>query len=132
MLPTRELDDAQEQAAPVAAVEIVFHGETDGTLIVRICGDVLPMLAANMLGQDEAPDERLQRDALGEIANIICGNVLPTLAGPHAAFRLDAPKPVPLGGAAAAFPPHASTSVQVGLDGGRADIWLVVTDRVAA
>jgi hypothetical protein len=132
VLPTRELDDVQQAAEPVAAVEVSFSGCVSGALIVRISGDVLPELAANLLGQDEPPAPAVQRNALGEITTIICGNVLPALVGPRTAFQLDDPRPLVLEAAAAAFPPHATTSVQVGLDAGRADVWLVVMEPQAA
>jgi hypothetical protein len=34
----------------------------------------------------------LQRDALGEVANVVCGNLLPLVAGAEAVFRLSAPE----------------------------------------
>jgi CheY-specific phosphatase CheX len=128
LFPSRDLDDAQSDAAPAVAVEVGFDGETAGALIVQLCGDILGDLAANMLGQEEAPEERLQLDALGEVANVICGNVLPTLAGGQAVYRLEAPRPV----ATAVEPAQRPRAhVRVGLDGGRADIWLVAAGEVA-
>jgi hypothetical protein len=64
---------------------------TLGALTVAVSGDVADALAANMLGTAHAgPAER--RDAVGELANVVCGNVLPLLAGREAVFRLGAPE----------------------------------------
>ena len=54
---------------------------------------MLPGLAANMLGVDEAPGSAEQADALGELANVLCGNLLPAIAGEQHVFILEAPGP---------------------------------------
>src|SRR5262245_19442049 len=79
--------DSREDAS--AAVD--FEGPLSGRLVLRVSGGVLPTLAATMLGQDEPPAAALQRDALGEVANVICGALLPTLGGPSAVFALARP-----------------------------------------
>ena len=75
-----------------AAAEVAFEGPCRGVLRLRLGGGVLPALAANMLGQDEGPAEALQLDALAEIANVVCGNVLPHVGGTRAVFRLGSPR----------------------------------------
>jgi CheY-specific phosphatase CheX len=78
LLPDTPPDEGQ-RAQPVAAVaSIAFAGPARGVLQVRASRGLLPRLAANMLGQ-ELDSEALQLDALGEIANIICGQVFPHL-----------------------------------------------------
>jgi len=64
MLPTPEIDEQQLNARVEAAVSIDFEGPFSGNLLVRICGGLLPILAANMLGEEEVPSKSLQYDAL--------------------------------------------------------------------
>lgn len=79
---------------PYAAAIIHFHGLFEGTLEITASAELLPVLACNMLGTDETPTANLQRDALGEIANVVCGNFLPDLAGTQAVFQIEAPQVV--------------------------------------
>jgi CheY-specific phosphatase CheX len=120
------LDDDQA-AAPVDCVATVtFDGPCRGVLALVLCGDVLAEIAANMLGEDGAPTRDVQRDALGELANVVCGNVTPHLAGASAVFSLGAPvvrddaSALPLGEPAARR--------LVGVELGRAELSLWVED----
>ena len=122
LLPTPEIDEQQLNARVEAAVSIDFEGPFSGNLLVRICGGLLPILAANMLGEDEAPSKSLQYDALGEIANVICGNMLPGIAGSKDIFHVSPPRLVE----SPDLPPVAE--VQVGLGIGRADLLLYVSE----
>ena len=74
----------------VAAVD--FHGPFAGRVEVGVSERLLPAVAANMLGQEDPPAAAEQRDALRELANVICGNLLPQIAGAGPVFRLDAPR----------------------------------------
>jgi len=76
-----------------AAFNVVFHGAGNGRVVVGVTAGVLPALAENMLGSAAAPDRQLQRDALGELVNVVTGNVLPMVNGAAAVFKLDAPAP---------------------------------------
>lgn len=78
--------------SPIASAAVDFHGPLRGRLVLRVSARLLPVIAANMLGEQESQFTPLQRDALGEIANVVCGNLLPALAGADAVFRLDAPQ----------------------------------------
>jgi hypothetical protein len=55
---------------------------------------VLPEIAANMLGIDESGPIGVdhQQDALREIANVVCGRLLPLIGGREAEFYIDQPK----------------------------------------
>jgi CheY-specific phosphatase CheX len=64
---------------PPCVATVTFSGAHVGALSVELPLRLLPVLAANVLGEDETPGDDMQRDALGELANIICGNVLPAL-----------------------------------------------------
>jgi CheY-specific phosphatase CheX len=77
---------------PMAAGATVgWRGPFGGRVTVGVSAGVLRAVAENMLGATAAADARTQRDALGEVANVVTGNVLPLVAGAEAVFRLDAP-----------------------------------------
>lgn len=90
------VDDLSEAAAetdPAFRVRVAFQGPRAGALEVALSEAVLPELAANMLGVEDptglSPDE--QTDALRELANVICGNLLPRLFGEEAEFAIATP-----------------------------------------
>lgn len=114
----------EQAAAPLdAAVSVDFHGPVRGRLTVRVSSTLMPTIAANMLGEEQARHVPLQRDALGEVANVVCGNALPLIAGADAVFRLDAPRWI-------ADEPRArdgdapAACVSGGVDAGRAEVEL--------
>ena len=92
LFPT-PLTDEQREAPMDSAVCVRFTGPATGHVIVRVGGGILGMLTSNMLGEDDA-DAGMQRDALAEVANVVCGNVLPMVAGADAAFALEAPRSI--------------------------------------
>ncbi|HZS44594.1 MAG TPA: chemotaxis protein CheX [Blastocatellia bacterium] len=86
-------DDGPEEINPlVASTSVSFRGPFTGRLEVWASRDMLQTLASNMLGSEEIPPLLEQYDALGEITNIICGNMLPKIAGSSAVFYLQGPK----------------------------------------
>lgn len=70
---------------------VEFRGPRTGCLELRVTTSLLPVVAANMLGSIDEPSLALQLDALGELANVITGNVVPALDGPRAVYLLGAP-----------------------------------------
>lgn len=127
MLPDWELDEIQRKALPEAIVSIGFDGPLSGELVLRLYGGLLPSLSSNMLGQEDPPDEGMQYDALGEIANVICGNTLPVIAGSSSSFLLGTPVVGVLDKDSAPFPePTAMTAL--GLEEGRAVILLYLRE----
>jgi CheY-specific phosphatase CheX len=120
--------DVQEGAkhkGPVDAVaSINFRGPFDGRLVLRVSGDLLGTIAGNMFGDDEVHPEYHQRDALGELANVICGNLLPAIGGASAVFTLDAPQ-VSLLELPTAEVPLAQTCIA--LEEGHAELLLYLT-----
>lgn len=122
LLPTPEIDEQQLNAQFEAAVSVNFEGPFSGKLLVRVCGGLLPIIATNMLGEEDVPSKSLQYDALGEIANVICGNMLPKIAGSDHIFHVSAPEIVD----DIDIPPVAEA--QVGLGIGRADLFLFVSN----
>jgi chemotaxis protein CheY-P-specific phosphatase CheC len=124
LLPTPEINEQQLNAQVEGAVSVEFEGPFSGELLVRVCGGLLPIIAANMLGEEgeKVSSKSLQYDALGEIANVICGNMLPGIAGSKDVFRVNAPK---IAENIDLLPPVAE--VQVGLGEGRADLLLFIS-----
>ncbi len=90
LFPEATLSEAQQAQALDVATAVAFRGPLTGRLVLRASGCVLPTLASNMLGDHGAPAS-LQRDALGELANVICGNLMPEIGGTAAVFHLSAP-----------------------------------------
>ncbi len=90
--PADEADTGQP--GPGVAVSVSFAGFFSGTLIIKVSAEALPELAANMLGVDEDEETTLdqQHDALKETLNVICGNLLPEIAGRQEVFNIDSPQ----------------------------------------
>jgi CheY-specific phosphatase CheX len=123
---TPEFEEERSSDDIQAAATVEFDGPLSGRLVVTANGELLQPLAANMLGVDEASDTE-QRDALGEISNVVCGNVMPRIAQSVEAFRIQSPDVV-LGGIPCDWS-TASPSVKVSLpfEEGRADVMLYVS-----
>jgi len=81
------------------AASVSFAGPFSGNLIMVVSGQILPELTGNMLGVDDNAETTLEQrhDALKELINVICGNLLPTIAGKHSIFNVNAPVILPGG-----------------------------------
>ena len=124
--PDTKLSDLQSAAVTDVAVTVSFNGPLSGRLVLRASAEILPGIAENMLGADGEYPLALQRDALGELANVICGNVLPMIGGAAAVFVLSAPHEYVTGGE-----PQRCTPVSracIGIDNGRAVAQLLLSD----
>jgi hypothetical protein len=122
LLPDTPPDERQRARVVSAVANISFSGPADGVLQVRACEGLLPRLTANMLGDVEV-SEALQLDALGEIANIICGQIFPHLS-PRSAFQQKPPEVAVYREAAAKPAPGPTASIALGLEDSRADVLL--------
>jgi len=93
LLPMPEPDGPIENC-PAAVVSVRFRGPFDGKVIVTLPETVLGELTCNMLGLDDGDNVSVdtQHDALKELANVVCGNMLPEIAGPAAVFNVDGPE----------------------------------------
>ncbi|MFH1009661.1 MAG: chemotaxis protein CheX [bacterium] len=92
VLPPEEVELSQ---SPVSlAASISFSGPLEGRLIFAISPEILPLMVTSMLGLDEIEEigEEAKRDALLEILNIICGNVLTEIHGDRPVFKLSPPE----------------------------------------
>lgn len=124
MFPSTEFDHEMEMEQTVA-VEVGFHGNFGGKIVLCVEKKMLPTLAANMLGEDECEiTEEIQRDVLGEFANVICGNTLPAIAGKKAVFRLNPPQITEID-----IEKNPSALTKLNSDEGRADILLFVDEQ---
>jgi CheY-specific phosphatase CheX len=116
----------QLAAPPHLSAGVHFEGPFEGSVYITLCGGVLKQVTRNMLGEGEPPTDADQRDALGELANVICGNLLPQIGGKEAMFQVNTPfilgdhniqarlgKPV--------------AQAEVGLEAGRAEIALYIS-----
>jgi CheY-specific phosphatase CheX len=93
LMSEEEAGETQTDQTVVASVE--FSGPFTGALYVSAPTEMLDELAANMLGFEEGeagvPSETVKNDALKELLNVICGNLLPEIAGNEAVFKVHAP-----------------------------------------
>lgn len=74
---------------------VVFTGPFSGKLFISITSDMLKPLAANMLGlelEEEPPEDVKIEDALIELLNVICGNLLPAIASDEVVFNIAGPE----------------------------------------
>ncbi len=118
---------------PDTGVSVFFNGPFSGTLGMKVSGEVLSEIAANMLGVDDEDEITLddKHDALKETVNIICGNILPAISGKQAVFNIDAPKIIPEGEDAQVRDGEKLVSdVKFSLDEGRCDLVLFVNGEI--
>jgi chemotaxis protein CheY-P-specific phosphatase CheC len=116
-----------DEAVPVLEARVAFAGAMEGALVLRASPQVAARVASNMLGLREKASPHLESDALGEVANVICGHLLPVLAGREELFRIQAP--VVAAPAVSSVEPTASAALW--LCGGIAEIELYVESPAA-
>jgi len=92
--------DEDEEGQPrdsMIAGSVSFTGPFSGTLIVTISIEGLQELAGNMLGLEDGEEttEDHRSDALKETMNVICGNLLPAIAGDEVIFDIGVPGVLP-------------------------------------
>jgi chemotaxis protein CheY-P-specific phosphatase CheC len=83
-----------DAGSPGVTAQVAFSGPCEGELMLRLPKESLAEIAANMLGADEQspPTTAQQSDALGEVLNVVAGNLLPLLAGREAVFNVSPPR----------------------------------------
>jgi hypothetical protein len=122
LLTPGEDTDVQFRAPLAHAARVAFTGPRSGYLELRASDEVTAAAARNMTASDAAGPE-LCFDALAEIANVICGNLVPALGARDAVYRLSAPVRAHL----EPLPP-ADAAVQLDLEHGCIDVRLVLTE----
>jgi len=72
---------------------MTFSGNMSGSLALAVPADMCVEIAANVLGMD--PDDEIVAsrgiDALKEVLNVVCGQVLTAIAGEEPIFDLSVP-----------------------------------------
>ncbi len=87
-----EDDDIFEPTDEMVTAVASFNGPFSGCVGISLALNLLPEVASNMLGiEDGEISEQEQVDAFKEVANILCGNLLPKIAGPEKVFDIDSP-----------------------------------------
>jgi CheY-specific phosphatase CheX len=124
--PDLSLSDEQSVAPVDVAMSISFSGPLSGRFVLRASSEILPGIAENMLGADGVEVLSMQRDALGELANVMCGNLLPLIGGVRSVFVLSAPQEYVPGNDTQRCVPAARASV--GIEGGRAVAQLLLSE----
>lgn len=71
---------------------VQFKGIVKGQYNILCQKEFASILAKNVLGLDEEPAEQDQQDALREMANVLCGNMLTECYGTEAIFDLTPPQ----------------------------------------
>lgn len=88
-------DDERSNDGPAPAMtgRVDFNGYFSGVLMMRISQGVVTELAVNMLGLDDDSEisDAEQQDAFKEMLNVICGNLLPAIAGDQMEFYIGPP-----------------------------------------
>ena len=87
-------DEFPDVDSECAMASMNFTGPLKGRLTLAVPTEICPEIAANVLGLD--PDDELVAqsadDALRELLNVTCGNLLTALAGEEPVFDLSVPK----------------------------------------
>ena len=89
--PDVDRDGTSPEKTMRACAVTRFTGEFNGKVMLTVPADMLPDLLKDMLGEDE--DERHSSkqmcDALGELANVMCGNLLAEIVDTKLVFDLE-------------------------------------------
>jgi hypothetical protein len=95
-LPAEAPAGAPDASGPLREAAVDFTGPFAGRLTLSVPDAMAGLLAANMLGLEGGRPTPLQeRDALAELANVICGNLLPIVATPQDVFSVGHPSVTP-------------------------------------
>ncbi len=93
MMPAPKATIPPEPASLSRVVLAVdFRGAGQGSLHLVLPDSMVAGVASAMLGEDGPLELAEQYDAVCELANIVCGNVLPLVAGERAVFDLASPR----------------------------------------
>ena len=99
---------------------------------MKVSTEALHELAANMLGVDEDDETTSgqQYDALKETLNVICGNLIPAIAGGLEIFDIDPPEILTDGDTLEKGSDHKLMSkVKLMLEDGQCDLFLFTDER---
>ncbi len=123
----RELMDYND--AVIARVS--FKGPFMGTLTMAVSADAIPEIAGNMLGLEDNFDATTEQqyDALKELINVICGNLLPAIAGKQTVFNVEAPNIISADDVMISEDtPKPASVAKLDMDDGQCDLMLYLED----
>ena len=92
MLPAHPRLSTPPAAPSRLVVAVSFSGAGSGVLQLAVPEGMVAAIAAAMLGEDGHLELEEQYLAVCELCNIVCGNVLPFIAGERAVFDLAPPR----------------------------------------
>ena len=89
-----EADEDETEAPGAVKAEMHFSGAHTGSLIIAISHETANELASNVLGvePDDENIEELRNDAVRELLNVTCGNLLTAHYGEEPVFDLSVPE----------------------------------------
>ena len=118
-------DKPQFHDTEVLLSDLAFKGPVQGKVGLSLSRDLATELGVNILGVDpESAPPETAHDAIKELTNIICGDLLFRLYGPQAVFDLCVPQLHTTSGGAAPKPNAAV--VELSVEGHRVTAWLVL------
>jgi len=86
-----EMEGNESAEAPYSeAVAVEFSGPVRGIFYLYFQSRLRRAVAEAML--ESAPTTQQEEDAMKEMANVICGNMLPYVVGPEPVFTLSPPR----------------------------------------
>lgn len=127
----REEEREPMDYASAVVASVTFTGQFEGRLAMAVSEDVLPELAANMLGVEEETSREEQQDALKELINVVCGNLLPELAGRKKLFNVNAPQILSPEQSAALADDAPAAAAKLSLEEGQCDLMLYLDEGVS-
>jgi CheY-specific phosphatase CheX len=85
---------AGDAGPELEAVEVRFAGPFSGAMELGMSGPVIDEAAVNMLGIEEGAElsAEQRQDAFKELANVVCGNLLPAIGGEAREFAVHPPR----------------------------------------
>ena len=93
VFPVDEAQPSSAAAGPAVTAAVSFSGPNTGTLFLSVPANMVSLLVTNMLGLDgEDPSGEQLTDGVKEMLNVICGNLLPAIAGKTAVFNVHPPR----------------------------------------
>ena len=122
LVPLDYLEEEQRDVPLAHGVVVRFFGPMTGRLELRVSERLPRVVAENLRGLDDPP-EQLQRDAFGELANVLTGNLLSDMTHAVGVFHLRPPTKIPA--EMGAEVPVAETALA--LEEGRANVRLFIT-----
>jgi len=129
-------EDERDQMDYTTAVatRVSFAGPFSGSLVMAVAAEALPELAGNMLGidEDEETTTEQQHDALKELINVVCGNLLPAISGKQSVFNVNTPEIVPEGESIIKDDrPQPVSVAKMDIDEGQCDLLLFIDGETA-